>query len=69
MHGIKSFSAHEINKQMGTRGSIFQPENFDRIIRDENEYYEKINYLANNPVKSGLVEHPHDYKWLFYVNR
>lgn len=69
MHGIKSFSAHEINKKMGTRGSVFQPENFDRIIRDENEYYEKINYLANNPVKSGLVEHPHDYRWLFYANR
>ena len=69
MHGIKNFSAHEINKKMGTKGGVFQPENFDRIIRDENEYYEKVNCLVNNPVKSGLVEHPHDYRWLFYADR
>jgi REP element-mobilizing transposase RayT len=43
---------------------IWLGESFDRIIRDENELLEKINYIINNPVKKGLVEKPEDYKWL-----
>mgnify|MGYP001574027296 CR=1 FL=1 len=67
MHSIKSFSAHEINKKIRIIGSTFQHENFDRIIRNEDELYEKMNYIINNPVKAGLIENPNDYKWLFYI--
>ena len=47
MHSIKSFTAHEINKAENKRGKVWQDENFDRVIRDEKEFLEKTNYIAN----------------------
>jgi hypothetical protein len=44
---------------------IWQDENFDRIIRDSEEYAQKMNYIIYNPVKAGFVAKPEDYKWLF----
>jgi REP element-mobilizing transposase RayT len=65
-HSIKSYSANRIQKLLNIKGSIWQDENYDRIIRDENEYLEKMKYIINNPLKPGLVGKPEDYKWLFY---
>lgn len=65
-HSIKSYSAHTIQKVLNSTGNIWQDENYDRVIRDEEEYLEKMNYIINNPLKAGLVEKPEDYKWLFY---
>ena len=65
-HSIKSYSANRIQKLLNIKGSIWQDENYDRIIRDENEYLEKMKYIINNPLKPGLVGKSEDYKWLFY---
>lgn len=55
MHSIKSFSAHQINKTSDREGKVWQDENHDRVIRNENEFLEKINYIANNPIKGNLA--------------
>jgi REP element-mobilizing transposase RayT len=47
---------------------IFQSESFDRIIRDEAELQEKMNYIMNNPVKWDLIENGYEYKWFFVSN-
>ena len=66
MRGIKGVTARKINKKRKNSGNIWQNESFDRIIRDENELFEKINYMLYNPVKRGLVENPWDYHgWYF----
>ena len=73
MHSIKSYTAHKIggstipvdNKSIDKQ--IWQHENFDRIIRDDDEFFEKMNYILNNPIKSGLVDEPDKYKWLYYI--
>lgn len=44
---------------------IFQDESFDRIIRNDKEIYEKLNYILNNPVKRDLIENGYDYKWYY----
>jgi REP element-mobilizing transposase RayT len=64
MHSIKSFTAHEINKKENKQGKVWQAEYYDRGIRTEQEFLEKINYIANNPLKEGLAETPEEYKWL-----
>jgi putative transposase len=64
-HSIKSYSAHQIRKLMQNEGSIWQDENYDRVVRDEADYLEKMNYIIYNPMKAGLVEEPQKYKWLF----
>ncbi len=61
MHSIKSYTAHKIGER------IWQHENFDRIIRDENELYEKMNYILNNPIKKGLASFPEEYQWLYII--
>ncbi len=63
MHGIKSFTAHKIGKP------IWQHENFDRIIRDKEEFLEKCHYIMKNPIKAGLAEEYNAYQWLFYIGK
>lgn len=65
MHSIKSFSAHQINKISGRKGKVWQDENYDRVIRDEEEFLEKLRYIANNPVKANLSREYGDYRWLY----
>jgi putative transposase len=55
MKGIKGVSAHKINQLRGTTGTIWQDESWDRIVRDAVEFDEKLQYMADNPVKAGLV--------------
>ena len=65
LQGIKGFSAREINKARGSKGSFWQEESFDRIVRDHDEYLEKWNYIRNNPVKTGLCQSPEEYPFLW----
>ena len=67
LHSIKSFSAKSINAASGRQGFIWQDESFDRIVRDEDEFLEKWNYIRNNPVKNGLSATPEEWDG-FYEN-
>jgi REP element-mobilizing transposase RayT len=66
MKGIKGVSARRINQMLGTSGSVWQDESYDRIIRDEEEYLEKWNYIWNNPVKAGLAVFPEEYPYFVF---
>jgi len=68
IHSVKSFSVHQINKLRESRGSIWQDERFDRIVRDELEFLEKWQYIMNNPVKQELADRWEDYLWLYIKN-
>jgi putative transposase len=66
--GIKGSSARDINLLLGTRGSVWQDERYDRILRNEKEYFEKYRYIQynpDNPVKAGLIEPWGEYR--FYL--
>ena len=63
-HSIKSYSAKQVNKALSRSGSVWLDESFDRIIRDDNELAEKLNYVLNNPFKAGLCDKERGYKWM-----
>ena len=65
IHSVKSFSVHKINLSRGSKGSIWQDERYDRIVRDEVEFLEKWQYIMSNPVKKELAQHWEDYPWLY----
>ncbi len=66
MKGIKGVSANKINELRGSKGSIWQDESFDRILRDEKEFNEKLEYMFNNPIKAGITEDTWTYiGWYF----
>ncbi len=65
MQGIKSTSAHRINKALGRRGRVWQEESFDRVIRREESVGERVDYILGNPVRAGLASLPWEYRWLW----
>lgn len=69
MKGVKGVSANKINNNRGTKGSLWQDESFDRIIRDENEFNEKLEYMFNNPIKAGVTEDTNSYIGWFLNER
>ncbi len=44
-------------------GVFRQKRYYDRNVRDEREFPEKLRYLHRNPVTRGLVKQPGDWKW------
>ena len=61
LKGVKGVSSRRINEKRGTRGRLWQAESFDRIIRNDEELSEKLQYMFYNPVKGGLCEDPATY--------
>jgi REP element-mobilizing transposase RayT len=66
MKGIKGVSSRRINQLLGTTGTVWQAESFDRIMRNEEEYLQKWDYMWNNPVKAGLVEQSEQYEFFVF---
>jgi len=62
---IKSGSAYRINRLLGRRGSLWQRDSFDHLIRHDESLHEKREYIANNPVRAGLVSDWREYKWFW----
>lgn len=52
MHSIKSFTAHQINKNSDRKGKLWQDENLDRIVRSDQEFLTQIEYIANSTESS-----------------
>ncbi len=58
----KSFTANILQRKFGRKGSVWQDEYFDRIVRDEDEFIEKTQYILNNPFKA--FPEIEDYEWV-----
>jgi hypothetical protein len=51
VHSWKSFTAHKFRRDYGREPGMWQEEYFDRIVRDEEEFLDKAQYILNNPLK------------------
>jgi REP element-mobilizing transposase RayT len=69
LQGIKSATAHRINKQGGASGPVWEKESFDRLIRSESDLREKFEYICRNPWDSNIVGQDKDYPWLWTQDR
>jgi len=65
LHSIKSYSAKRINELLGREGALWLDESYDRIVRDQDEFLEKWNYIRNNPVTRELAPCSEDYPFLY----
>jgi len=63
MNSIKGASAHNVNKFLGRKGSLWHAESFDRIMRSGDQLGEKILYIVENPIAAGLSKYPDEYRW------
>jgi len=59
----KSFSAQRSNELLDRKGAFWDPDYFDRYIRDERHLARAIEYIEMNPVKAGLCGRPEEWQW------
>ena len=60
IQALKSFTAHEANHLLGRKGTFWQREYFDHLIRNGQEFDRAIRYVLTNPEKAGLAQ----WKWI-----
>jgi putative DNA methylase len=63
LQSLKSYTANEANKRAGRDGQFWQPESFDRYVRDADHFAKVIAYIENNPVKARLCKRPEDWRF------
>src|SRR6266571_2695331 len=52
-----------ISKAVGSRGESWQPTFFVHILRSDESYSEKWEYVYENPVRAGLVKVSDEWKY------
>ena len=62
-HSLKSWLAHRINEMRGRKGSVWQEESYDHMLRNREDYSEKAAYVYDNPRRKGLVDDPANWPW------
>ncbi len=62
---IKSVSAHRINRALKRKGSVWQEESFDHVLRSSESLEQKIAYILDNPVRRGIVSMRGEYPWVW----
>ena len=68
MRLIKGRSAFQANGALNRRGTFWQHESYDHVIRSEGELERTVEYVLNNPVKAGLAKNWWDWKWSYVMN-
>jgi REP element-mobilizing transposase RayT len=68
MKDHKSYTANEANKLLQRNGQFWHHENYDHYIRSDEEYCRIREYILNNPVKAGLVDHYRNWKKLILAD-
>ena len=64
MKAIKGSSSHAINVRMA-RGTVWQEESFDHVLRSSESLDTKVQYILENPVRKGLVKDSREYPWIW----
>lgn len=59
----KGRSAHDANQLLGRRGTFWQRESFDTLIRDSDHLARAIRYTEGNPTKAVLVRDTKQWRW------
>jgi len=54
LKSLKGFTARKANEILGREGEFWQPESYDHVVRDEQEFERIINYVLSNPERAGL---------------
>lgn len=63
MQSVKGYTARLLNERNGSRGPLWQRGFYDRMIRDEEQLLDTVNYVHMNPVAGGLAPDPEAYSY------
>ena len=65
LENLKWYTALKANRLLERKGSFWQHESYDHVIRDDKELERTIEYVLMNPVKAGLCKDWRDWKWSY----
>ena len=65
LRSIKGVSAHRINHALSRKGSCWQEESFDHVLRSSESLEQKIAYILDNPIRRQLAGTRREYPWLW----
>jgi REP element-mobilizing transposase RayT len=68
LHDSKKIMTLRLHARRGTCGPLWQHQYWDRFVRHEREFGERLNYMHMNPVRKGLVKQPEDWWWSSFNN-
>lgn len=63
METWKSLSSRRLKAALQLATPLWQKDYFDRFLRSADNYSEKWDYVAMNPVRKGLCAKPEDWPW------
>jgi REP element-mobilizing transposase RayT len=61
IESFSKFTARRLNTVMGRTGRFWQHGFYERMIRDDEELYNQLRYLHENPVRASFVKTPEDW--------
>ena len=53
---------------LNMKAPLWQKEFFDHLLRSDESYSEKWNYVRNNPVRAELVSNANDWKFSGHID-
>ncbi|MDH3492296.1 MAG: transposase [Acidobacteriota bacterium] len=59
----KSYTGRMSNRHLDRSGRFWQEDYFDREIRDQEDFFDKIQYIEMNPVKAKLCKNPQEWEF------
>lgn len=59
----KEWTSKAIKRALGLPHRVWQEEFFDHVLRSNESYAQKWDYVRENPTRAGLVEHADDWPW------
>ena len=59
----KEWTSKKIKRECGIEGHVWQREFFDHLLRSEESYVQKWDYVLNNPVRAGLAKDANEWPW------
>lgn len=68
IHDVKKVSARRLQRRRGADGPFWQHQFWDRFVRHEKEFCDRLQYMHLNPVRKGLVAEPGGWRWSSYNN-
>ena len=62
-HRVTSPTGRRLQKKLPPRQPVWQRRFFDHVLRSDESYAQKWNYVRENPVRAGLVTNAEDWPY------
>ena len=68
MHDVKKVTTSRFHALRGSGGPFWQHQYWDRFVRHQKEFNDRLQYRHLNPVRRGLVKKAEEWRWSSYNN-